>query len=85
LIERIDVSPVLGSKSDVDGCQRWSAIGLLDFEQATIADIEGPEHVLLPEGQCVSQGCEGSFVKEPALCEVAYSDGDMVNQAWHSL
>jgi hypothetical protein len=56
----------------VDARQRRGAIGLLDFEQAAIAYIEGPEHFLL---QCVSQRREGALVKEPALCEIAYRDG----------
>ena len=78
-VECIDFEYVFYSEGDMQMDERRLLARRLDLEQAAIADIEGPEHALLAEGEAVSQRRKSPFVEELAPSEVAHFDGDVVD------
>jgi hypothetical protein len=57
---------------------------VLDLEQAA-ADIESPEHALLPEGEAITQRFESALIEQFAPLKVTHCDGDMIDHAVPSL
>jgi hypothetical protein len=79
-MEGIDLRPILDPEGDVQVRQKLFATGVLDLEQAAIADVERSEHALLSEGQAVPQGHESPLIESLAPIEIADFDGYVVDQ-----
>ena len=81
LVEGLHFRPVAYPEGHMHARQGWLTICLLDLEQAAVANIEGPEHVIFSEGKFISQRCKCSLVEQLAPGKVAHRDGYMIYQA----